>query len=192
VTGSLINSPAFSTSNGGTLTLAQASAQRIDFIPTFTPNTTVITLWKNADATYNKDTGLPDATFAYGVKYAALGGTKNFTPIIANNAGLSATFFNAAVTPADITIFHQYACSVQSSGGNTIATNYLDGTGSIVTETKTLNRTGTSATGSAYLGWDRAVSDRYANGNLMAYLQYNRVLNASEIQQIYSIFRGRF
>ena len=192
VTGSLVNNPTFSTANGGILTFVQANSQRIDFRPTITPNTTVLTLWKNTNATFNVDTGFPSARFNNGIVWAALNSSKDFTPVLLSNSGSGNTFFNADATPADITTFHQYACSVESSGDFTTAIAYLDGTGSITSETKFFDRRSVPTSGSAYLAWDSAVIDRYANGSLMGYLQYNRTLTAAEIQQIYSVFRGRF
>ena len=192
VNGTLVNSPTFSSTYGGELRFDNASSQRIDFTPTFTPNATVVSIWKNIDATFTKDTGLPDATFAYGIKYAPLGGTKLVAPILLNNSGGGNTYFGAALDITDITQWHQLGCVITSSGSNSTADNYLDGTASVISETKSFDRSGTSGSGSAYLGFDAAVGDRYANGYLMAYLQYNRALTTTELDDIYTNFSNRF
>jgi hypothetical protein len=190
--GTLVNSPTFSSTFGGELRLDNASSQRIDYSASFTPDTSVVVIWKNVDSTFSKDTGFPDATFAYGIKYAPLAATKGYTPILMSNLGVGNTYFDAEVTATDITQWHQWGCVVTSSGTSSTATNYLDGNASSATETKSFDRSGTSGSGTAYLGWDSAVGDRYANGYLMAYLQYNRALTTSELNSIYTYYSARF
>jgi hypothetical protein len=189
--GSLINSPTFSSTYGGELRLNNASSQRIDYSATFTPDTTTVVIWKNVDSTFSKDTGLPTLRGNNGFMAAFLGGTNYFTPILFNNSGGGSTYFSATVTPSDITQWHQYGQVVTYSSPNTTATNYLDGNASSATETKNFDRSGTG-TGTAYIGFDNAVSDRYANGYIMAYLHYNRALTTSELNSIYSFFSSRF
>jgi hypothetical protein len=191
--GTLVNSPTWSSTNGGILQLVQASSQRIDYTGTFTPDGTYVFIWKNTDSTFQKDTGFPTFRAAYGGIYAPLGGSKGYAPIPADNSTGFSTFFGATSTPSDIQIWHQYATTVDSiSSTSTTCTTYLDGNTSSASENKSFDRTGTSNSGTTYIGWDNAVSDRYANGYLMAYLHYNSVLTTTQLTDIYNNFSNRF
>jgi hypothetical protein len=179
----------YETGSGGIIRLNSASNQRITYSGSVSPSTTIVSIWKNVASTF-PDSALCDASFNYGIKTITQAGTKDYTPALYTTSGN--TYFNATVTPSDITVWHQYATSVSASaGGNSTATSYLDGTGSIATETKSLNRN-QSGNGTIYIGFDSAISTRYSNGWLMAHLHYNRTLSADEIQQIYSVFSSRF
>jgi len=191
--GTLQNSPTWTSTNGGILQLVQASSQYVEYGATFTPDGTYVFIWKNTDSTFQKDTGFPTARFAYGGIYAPLGGSSGYAPIPADNSTGFSTFFGATSTPADIQIWHQYATTVDSiSSTSTTCTTYLDGNASSASENKSFDRTGTSSTGTAYIGRDNAVGDRYANGYLMGYLHYNRTLTTTELTDIYNIFSTRF
>jgi hypothetical protein len=189
--GTLVNSPTWTSTNGGILRLNNASSQRIDYSASFTPDTTTIVIWKNVDSTFTKDTGVPTLRGNNGYIAAFVSGGKQFIPILFDTTGGAATFGSAALTPADITIWHQYGQVVSYSAPNTTATTYLDGNASSATQTSSFNRSGTGS-GSAYIGFDNAASDRYANGYIMAYLQYDRVLTPTELTQNYSVFSSRF
>ncbi len=184
--------PVYSASNGGIIRLDSSQLQNVDYSGTFTPNVTVVTIWKNFNSTFSVDSGLPDAAMPYGIKAATIGGTKQYTPILYDYDGTSNTFSSATLTPADITIWHQYATIVSTSGLNSTATTYLDGSGSSATQTKVFNRSGSAGSGSVFVGKDRALAGRYSNGYLMGYLQYNRVLTTVELNEIYTTFSTRF
>jgi hypothetical protein len=191
--GTLINSPTWTSTNGGILQLVQASSQYIEYGATFTPDGTYVFIWKNTDSTFQKDTGFPTFRAAYGGIYAPLGGTKLYVPIPANNSTGFSTYFGAQQSISDIQIWHQYASVVDSiSSTSTTITTYMDGSSNAASENKNFDRTGTSNSGTTYIGWDNAVSDRYANGYLMAYLHYNRALTTTELDDIYNIFSTRF
>jgi hypothetical protein len=189
--GTLVNSPTFSTDNGGILRLNNASSQRIDYTASFTSNTSTVIIWKNIDSTFSKDTGVPNLRGNNGYLAAFLGGSKGFCPILFNTSGGGSTFFSATSTPSDITIWHQYGQVVTYSSPNTTATTYLDGNTSSATQTQNFDRSGTG-TGTANIGFDNAVSDRYANGYLMAYLHYNSALSTTDLTNIYNNFVTRF
>lgn len=190
--GSLRNGATWSSTNGGIVQLVQASSQYIDYGSQFTPDTSVVAIWKNTNATFAKDTGFPTRRVANGLMMAFLGGSKGFCPILFDASNNGNTYFNATTTPSDITQWHQYAQVVTYSSPNTTATTYLDGNASSATETKNFARSGTSASGTTYIGFDNAVGDRYANGYIMAYLHYNRALTTTELTNIYNIFSPRF
>jgi hypothetical protein len=183
--------PAYSASNGGIIRLDSSQLQNVDYSGSFTPNATVVTIWKNFNSTFLVDSGLPDAAMAYGIKAATIGGTKQYTPILYNNVGTSNTFSSATSTPNNIDVWHQYATVVNSSGPTSTATTYLDEF-AIAAQSKSFNRSGTSGSGSVFIGKDRAVAGRYSNGYLMGYLQYNRDLTSIELNQIYTTFSSRF
>ena len=189
--GNLINTPTYLTSSGGILRLNNASSQRIDYTASITPDTTTIVIWQNVDANFSKDTGFPTLRGNNGYIAAFLGGGKQFTPILFNTIGGGSTYGSATSTPADIQIWHQYAQTVAYSAPNTTATTFLDGNASSASQSQNFNRSGTGS-GSAHLGFDNAVGDRYANGYIMAYLQYDRVLTPAELTENYEIFERRF
>jgi len=189
--GTLVNSPTWTSDNGGILRLNNASSQRIDYSASFTAATSTVIIWKNFNATFTKDTGVPTLRGNNGYMHAFLGGGRDQCPILFNTGGSGNTYFGAALNTADITIWHQYAQVVTYSSPNTTATTYLDGNASSATETQNFNRSGTG-TGTAYIGFDNAVSDRYANGYVMAYLHYNRALTTTELEDIYDYFSSRF
>jgi hypothetical protein len=189
--GTLVNSPTFSSTNGGILRLDNASSQRIDYSGSFTANVSTVIIWKNVDSTFSKDTGVPTLRGNNGYMAIFLGGTKDFLPVLFDSAGSGNTYFGADVAPSDITEWHQYGQVVTYSSPNTTATNYLDGNTSSATETKNFDRSGTG-TGTTYIGFDNAVGDRYANGYLMAYLHYNSALTTTQLDDIYTNFTNRF
>jgi hypothetical protein len=189
--GTLVNSPTWTSTNDGILRLNNASSQRIDYSASITPDTTTIIIWKNVDSTFSKDTGVPTLRGNNGYMAAFLGGTKQFTPILFNTTGGGATFGGASVSASVITDWHQWAQTVSYSSPNTTAATFLDGNASSATLTQNFNRSGTGS-GSAYIGFDNAIGDRYANGFIMAYLQYDRVLTTAELTQNYAVFSSRF
>jgi hypothetical protein len=195
--GTLINSPSWTSTNGGILQLQQPSRQYITYTGTFTPTITTIFIWKNTDATNQYYFGFPSARFAYGtintLDKGAAPYNKQLAIIPANNAGSFTTYSGAYVGPTDIQIFHQYSTIIKStSTTSTTVTNYIDNLSPTATETRNQNRTGTSWTGTTYLGYDPPQGSQSANGYLMGYLQYNKELTTSEITQIYNIFSTRF
>jgi hypothetical protein len=189
--GTLVNSPTWTSTNGGILRLNNASSQRIDYTASFTPATSTVIIWKNFNSTFTKDTGVPTFRGANGYMHAFLGGGKENVPILFNTSGGGSTFFFAGYVTTDITIWHQYAQVVTYSSPNTTATSYRDGNAFSATMTSNFNRSGTG-TGTAYIGFDNAVGDRYANGYIMAYLHYNSALTTTQLTDIYNIFSPRF
>ena len=103
-----------------------------------------------------------------------------------NAAGSGNTFGAAGYSTADITIWHQYALVVTYSSPNTTATMYADGNATAKgTETKNFNRSGTG-TGTAYIGFDNAVGDRYANGYIDEFRIHSTVMNATNVANLYN------
>ena len=195
--GTLVASPTYSSSNGGILQLQQASKQYITYSGTFTPTITTIFIWKNTDATNQYYFGFPSARFNYGtINTLDKGGApynKQLAIIPGSNSGAFQTYSAAYVGPSDIQIFHQYSTIIKSnSTTSTTVTNYIDNLSPTANETRNQNRTGTSASGTTYLGYDPPQGSQAANGYLMAYLHYNKELTTSEITQIYNIFSPRF
>jgi len=190
--GTLVNSPTWTSTNGGILRLTRTSSQRIDYAASFTPDTSTVIIWQNVDANFSKDTGVPTFRGNNGYMHCFIGGGRDQTPILFNAAGSGNTFGAAGYSTADITIWHQYALVVTYSSPNTTATMYADGNATAKgTETKNFNRSGTG-TGTAYIGFDNAVGDRYANGYIMGYLHYNSALTTTQLTNIYNIFSTRF
>jgi hypothetical protein len=189
--GTLVNSPTWTSDNGGILRLTRTSSQRIDYTASFTAATSTVIIWKNVDANFSKDTGVPNLRGANGYIHAFLGGSRDQCPILFNSGGSGNTFGLAGYNTADITIWHQYAQVVTYSSPNTTASQYRDGNAQSATDTKNFARSGTG-TGTANIGFDNAVGDRYANGYIMGYLHYNSALTTTQLTDIYNIFSPRF
>lgn len=196
--GTFVNSPTWTSANGGILQLVRTSYQYITYSATFTPTVTTIFIWKNTDATNTHYFGFPSARYAYGtINTLDISGApynKQLAIIPANNSGGFSTFSNAYVGPSDIQIFNQYSTIIKSiSSSSTTVTNYINNLSPTANENKNFDRTGTSGSGTAYLGIDPPQGgSAAANGYLMGYLHYNKELSTSEITDIYNIFSTRF
>jgi hypothetical protein len=196
--GILVNNPTWTNTNGGILQLSQPSNQYITYFETFVPTLTTIFIWKNTDAINLYYFGFPSARFNYGtINTLDKGGApynKQLAVIAASNNSAFTTFSGAYVGPTNIQVFNQYSTIIKSnSPTSTTVTNYINGIATGANETKSLDRTGTSASGTTYLGWDPPQgTSQSANGYLMAYLQYNRELSTAELTQIYNTFSVRF
>jgi len=195
----LVNSPTFSSSNGGIMQFANASSQYWTFNGYATSDATFMYIWKNSDSTNQYYYGYPSIRKAYGMVLTMDIGSAPFNKQMAaipfNAAGGGSTFGSAYVGPADITIFHAYTSVVDSiSTTSTTVTNYIDdGSTLSASQNQNFNRVGgPSTTGTVYLNRDEAAGGRYANGYCMAYLQYDRTLTQSEIAQNYAVFSSRF
>jgi hypothetical protein len=194
--GTFFNSPTWSATNGGILNFIQSSSQYIKYTGQFDANFSGVWVWKNTDTTNQAYSGWPSARGNNGViltfDVGATPYSKQVIPLAANNTGGFVAYGATYLGPSDITIFHQYATTFTYSAGNTQCINYLDGGGTSLSQTTSLDRSGGAQTVDAYLGYDYPNGGRYANGYLMAYLHYNRTLSASELTTLYSTFSARF
>lgn len=195
----LVNSPTYSSSNGGIMQFVQASSQYMTYSGYTSNDISAVVIWKNTDSTFQKYSGWPTDRNAYGLIWTndigSAPGNKQFVPIVGNNSGGFSTASSTYVGPADIQIFHQYSVTIKSnSATNTFVKTYLDSGTTNASETMNLDRTGTPSTSmrTIYVNRDTAVGDRYGNGYMMGYLHYNRELTSSEILDIYNIFSTRF
>ena len=194
--GTLYNSPSWSSTNGGILNLVQSSAQYIKYSGQFDANFSGVWVWKNTDSTNQQYSGFPSARGNNGIiltfDIGSAPYSKEVIPLAANNGGGFTAYGGTYLGPSDITTWHQYASTFTYSSGNTQCINYLDGGGTSTTETKSLDRSGGAQSVDAYLGYDYPNGGRYANGYLMAYLHYNRVLSSTELNTLYTQFSARF
>ena len=143
-TGSMVNSPTWTSANGGTLQLVRTSYQYITYSGTFTPTVTTIFIWKNTDATNTHYFGFPSARFNYGTINTLDRGSAPFNKqlaiIPATNSGGFSTFSNAYVGPSDIQIFNQYSTIIKSiSSSSTTVTNYINNLSPTANENKNFN-----------------------------------------------------
>jgi hypothetical protein len=197
--GTLVNSPTFSSTNGGIMQFQQSSSQRIDYQGYMMNDVSAVVIWKNTDSTFQKYSGWPCDRNAYGLVWTndvdISPGNKQFVPIVGNNSGGLSTFSGTYVGPADITIFHQYSVTVDSiSSTSTTVKTYIDEGTTNASQNDNWDRTGTPSTTphTINVNHDNAVGDRYGNGYMMAYLHYNKVLTTTEIEDIYNNFSNRF
>jgi hypothetical protein len=196
--GTFVNSPTWSSANGGILQMVRSSYQYITYDATFTPTITTIFIWKNTDATNQSYWGFPSARYSYGtintLDINSAPYNKQLAIIPANKDGNFSTFGGAYVGPSDIQIFNQYSTIIKSiSSSSTTVTNYINNLSPTANENKNFDRTGTSGSGTGYLGIDPPQgTGQAANGYLMGYLHYNKELTTSEITDIYNTFSTRF
>jgi hypothetical protein len=190
--GTLVNSPTFSSSNGGVITFVKSSSQYLQFSTSVTAAFTTMcivkhdgsgTSWGTAGSDYN---GFPNIRGNDGIIITGnIDGNTQVLAIIWSGGGASVPSGNF-VYPTDISIFHSYA---YTSNGTNDHNMYVDN-GTAANSTASLSR-GNSGTITSYIGYDQP-NNGYLNGKVMAYLQYDRVLSSAEIAQNYAFFSPRF
>jgi hypothetical protein len=185
ITGSLINTPTFSSANGGYINFSRASSQRLNYTAAISASFTTIAILRNKDTGWTTYQGFPNMRGDNGVIVTGeTGATTQTISIIWN--GSSATVPNS-LTPASINAWSSY--TLNSNGTNSHKL-YIYGTGSVDVDTTSISR-GNSAALSSFVNYDSA-NNSYGNMEVMALLQYNRVLTDSEIQQNFNVFSARF
>lgn len=190
--GSLVNSPTFSSSNGGVMTFDKASSQYLQFDTALSASFTTMcivkhdgsgTSWGTSATDYN---GFPNIRGDNGVIITGNIDNNTQTLVIIWNGSSPQVPSGNFIYPTDISIYHSYA---YTSNGTNEHKMYLDN-GSPAVATDSYSR-GDSGTITSYIGRDQP-NNGYLNGKVMAYLQYDRVLTSSEINQNYAFFSPRF
>ena len=180
-------------SNGGTLQLDHATRDKITFTTGVSSSFTTqaflkhngsSTAWGNSSNYYG---GWPNIRTDDGI--IITNDVNNGTLVLAIIwDGASAHVpSNNFIYPANIANFHSYA---YTSNGYNQHKMYLD-TGSAAVATNVFNSRVNSANVTSYINYD-APNNGSEDLIFMGYLQYDRVLTASEIQQNYNIFASRF
>ena len=188
----LVNTPTYLTTNGGVMSFASASQEYMQFDTALSASFTTMaivkhngssTSWGTNASVYN---GFPNIRGNNG--FILTNNNSNDTLVLAILWNGASTIVPAAnyVYPSNIAVFNSYA---YSSNGTNEHKMYLN-SGSAATATNSITR-GNSATITSYIGRD-VPNSGYLNGQVMAYLQYDRVLTADEIKQNYDIFARRF
>jgi hypothetical protein len=188
----LVNTPTYLTTNGGVMSFASASQEYMQFDTALSASFTTMaivkhngssTSWGTNASVYN---GFPNIRGNNG--FILTNNNSNDTLVLAILWNGASTIVPAAnyVYPSNIAVFNSYA---YSSNGTNEHKMYLN-SGSAATATNSITR-GNSATITSYICRD-VPNNGYLNGEVMAYLQYDRVLTADEIKQNYDIFARRF
>jgi hypothetical protein len=194
ITGSLINSPTYSSVKGGSLSFDKANSQRIEYSGSF-PQAYTVQAFFELSGSNNLYPGIGGQfnnngmVLAIDTQYTAgvggtyqiyyYGGSGNTSSGAKNNASSSPTVLNNN--------FVMY--SATNDGTNTV--KYYINTGSVSTQSNGLNRTLFTPTNQvAYIGYDPA-GTQYVSGKLVAWLVYPSVLTAGQITQNYNIFNAR-
>lgn len=190
--GTLVNSPTFSSSNGGIMTFAKASSQYLQFNTALSASFTTMciishdgsdTSWGTSTNDYN---GFPNIRGDNGVIVTPnIDGNTQVLAIIWAGSSASVPSDNF-IYPSNIGVFNSYA---YTSNGSNSHKMYLNDDAP-ATSTTTYTR-GNSGTITSYIGRDQP-NGGYLNGKMMAYLQYDTVLTSEEIAQNYSVFSSRF
>ena len=195
-TGTLVNGPTFSSSNGGILDFTQSSSQYITTTFAFAQAFSVQVFFKSKDANFLKDSNFIGARQNSRFEYWPQGGGKGILPYLYYGSGGSST---AIVSGAEIdggtlgvtlTNFNGYGFTTNGTNshkGYWNATNV--GTDTSAAYDRTLYN---QSPVTQYIGWDTAVGDRLLNGYLMAVLVYPFQLSDAQITQNYNLFSPRF
>ena len=190
--GTISTSGLYSSANGGVLDLTHSNRDRIQFDTAISASFTTMAIVRHdgsatawgANASYYQ--GMPNIRGNDGVIITGnIDGNTQTLAIIWSGASANVPSANF-IYPTDISIFHSYA---YTSNGTNEHKMYLD-TDSPATATDSYSR-GNSATLTSYINYD-APNNGSEDLIFMAYLQYDRVLTASEIAENYAVFSSRF
>ena len=187
ITGSLTNTPTYSTLNGGVITLARTLQQRLDWTGSISASFTTMAFVKNTDSNWNTYQGIPNIRGTNGVIVS--GETTLGTRVNTSLWNINTTSNTNFLIPASITDWASY--NMSSNGTNShILFISSSATSSIDIDSASVSR-GNSPALDCYINYD-SPNGTYGNMQVMGYLQYNRVLTDSEINQNYNLFSSRF
>lgn len=192
ITGSLINSPTYSSVKSGSLSFNKASSQRIEYSGSFPQAYTVQAFFEfsgsnnlypgiggqknNNGMVLAIDSTYPPSGGTYQVYY--YGASGNFGSGAKNNAAAGTNINNNFIL-----------YSATNDGTNTV--QYYINSGSVSTQSLGLDRTLFTPTNQvAYIGYDPD-GTQYINGKLVAWLVYPFVLSGAQITQNFNIFNAR-
>lgn len=187
--GTINTTGTYQSNNGGVLYLTNTGKKRITFSTAVSASFTTqaflrhvgsTTSWGGNSSFYS---GWPNIRGTNGVIVTnEVPNTKDVLTILWNGAGASVTNL---VTPTDINVFHSYA---MSSNGTNDHRLYVDTT--VNTSSAAISRAA-SATLTSYINYD-SPNNASTDMEFMGYLQYDRVLNTTELLQNYNVFSSRF
>ena len=185
--GTLTNGPTYNSANSGSITFTAASSNNVALTGSTTVSQATFTVWLKRSGSQSDYAGI---LFTRGGVSSSISGLNFFSTV--NNLGytwngaVASTSFNSGLTVPD-----GIWCMVALSLTSTAATLYLCQSSGTTSATNTLSHASTTFDG-LKLGWDGTASSRYMNGSIASAQLYNRALSASEIQQNFNAFRGRF
>ena len=189
----LVNSPTYSSANGGKMIFDKASSQSMTYSSYFSSAYTVQAFFKLTSGTspaypfiggqvnnngvlIGIDTGWPSNSGVYQQFYYGASGNTNSGATNDANAGTN--------------IQNNFAFFTATNNGTNTSTYYVNTT-QVSTNTSSKDRTlFTPSASTVYIIYDQ-YSNTYCSGELMAWLVYDRVLTGTEITQNYNIFSAR-
>lgn len=190
--GTINTTGTYQTNNGGVLYLTNTGRKRIEFITAVSASFTTQAFLRHVGSTTSWGgnsqfySGFPNIRGTNGIIVTnEVPNTKQVLAIIWNNTSANVPAGNI-ITPADINVFHSYA---YSSNGTNDHRMTLD-TESAAVATNSFSR-GNSGNITSYINYDQP-NNGSTDMEFMGYLQYDRVLTASEIAQNYAVFSSRF
>jgi hypothetical protein len=187
--GTLVNSPTWSSTNGGILDLTHDSQQYIEFNTAISASFTTFALIKGKASTWGNNAtyynGFPNIRGNNGIIVTGDVPGTNLVLAIIWDGGTAAVPSANFIYPT-VNAWNSYG---YTSNGTNEHKMYLS-SGSAATATNSFTR-GDSATITSYIGRD-APNNGYLDGYVMAYVQYDRVLTSAEILQNYNVFLPRF
>lgn len=181
--GSLINTPTFTSSYCGGLVYNGTNNYTITSTLNLSGPYTIITVAKSAVSTWNDYGFLCSRRVNSGFVMHPQQSTNDVTCYFTDNTG--ASLYGGNLTPSNITINHMYC---MSSNGSNNHVGYLDG---IKVFTNTNSITTGASSGQVYISKDSG-NARYGNVTIYLTMIYNRQLTDVEYYQIYNATKTRF
>jgi hypothetical protein len=187
--GTLVNSPTFSSTNGGTIVF-NGTTQYATTANTITLTTATFISWVNQNGSQSSYTGIllsriSDATAT------GLGSSYGNTPTTNQLGYLWNGALNTYSWNSGLIIPTNAWCMVAVSVSSTSATAYLCQSSGITSTTNTVNHS--SVSNNFNVGRDPySLGGRFFNGNIAQSLLYDRALSSIEISQNYNAQKSRF
>lgn len=182
--GTLVNSPTYSTANGGNFLFDGVD----DYVNnTFTnPFAETVVIWvSSATSNWNENGWASSTRSQNGHIIHPLISSKTMRYYIVDSS--SVVFFMGGYAPTSITIPHMYS---YTTNGSNLHRGYCDGD-IVVENTTSIVRSNSPTPQTWWLGRD-IFGTRYGNGRIYLVLRYNRELSPQEILQNYNATRARF
>lgn len=181
----LINSPTYSSTNGGSMEFTSASSQYMTYTGVIGAAVTTMAIIKSKDTpNWSSYSGYPTARFTNGMLFFMLTGENVDLPYRYNGASGPTALNAIAWTGLSIGVYNVYTFSMS----NTTQKNYYNN--SVKTATNTYTRTD-SASNTIYVAYTDSPTN-YLNGYMLGYLHYNYQLTDAEVAQNVAVFSSRY
>ena len=181
----LINSPTYSSANGGIMDFTRASSQYMTYTGVIGAAVTTMAIIKSKDTpNWVGFSGYPTARFTNGMIFFMLDGEAVDLPYYYSGASGPTSINSIAWTGLTINVFNAYTFSLTNSSQK----NYYNN--SVKTSTLSLSRSD-SASSTIRVATADGGTD-FLNGYVMGYLHYNFQLTDAQVAQNVAVFSSRY